>query len=122
MMSGSRIGDLAVKVGTYESQGQTKNRYQKIGNLFQSERGLYARLDTLFLSTQLLERCRDENGAVPDSIVVSVFDEREGGRGGGGDAPRRGGPGARRGASAPPAPASAGPVQENAFEDDEIPF
>lgn len=130
-MAGTRVGDIAIKVGSYESQGETKNRYQRIGGLFQGERGLYGRLDTLFLSQQVLERCRDENGVVPDSILFSVFEEREGGRGGsgggGGGTPRRGPGGAGTGRR-PATPtttgpaAAAAPAQGDAFDDDDIPF
>lgn len=126
-MAGQRLGDLAIKVGSYESQGKTKNRYQRIGAVFQGERGLYAMIDTLFLSTQVLERSRDANGIVPDRVLVSVFEDgpSEGGGGGGGQQRRGpGGPGRRPAATpATTGPAAAAPpAQGDAFEDDDIPF
>lgn len=73
--------DLAVKVGSYEKNGETKNRYENIGAVFQGDNGPYL----------VLKRSFNPAG-VPfkegsDSIIVSCFtpqDQRDqGGQSGG---------------------------------------
>jgi len=38
-MASRKIYDLAVKTGTYQSQGETKNRYMNVGALMESDDG-----------------------------------------------------------------------------------
>lgn len=78
--------NLAVKTGEYESQGQKKGRYQRIGRLMEKDDGgTFILLDALFLSVQLNGICNRERR---DSIIVSMFEEqpRDGGGQGGGSA------------------------------------
>jgi len=62
--------DLAVKVGTYEKDGETKNRYQNVGVVMEGERGPYI----------LLERWFNPAGVPnPDdrsNVIVSMFEPR----------------------------------------------
>lgn len=94
--------DLAVKTGSYEKNGETKNRYTSIGAVFQGENGPYIVLNRFF-----------NPAGVPfkegsDSIIVSCFEPRDQ------DGNRPGAP-ARQ--SAPAArPAAPAPM------DDDIPF
>lgn len=70
------VGDLVVKVGTYEKDGQTKNRYLNIGKKFQNDDG-----GSFFTINRTFNRTFNPAG-VPnpenkDSILVSVFDKKE---------------------------------------------
>lgn len=59
--------DLAVKVGTYEKDGETKNRYENIGCIVEGANGPYI----------LLNRTFNPAGVPTDSersnIIVSMF-------------------------------------------------
>lgn len=82
-----KLYDLTVKTGEYQSQGETKSRYQTIGSMLESDDG------KPFL---MLSRWFNPAG-VPskegsDSILVSCFEPRErdkpkGGRGKDDDTP-----------------------------------
>lgn len=72
-MAAKKIKDLAVKTGSYtDRNGQTKNRYENIGSLFQSDDG------SQFVT---LKRTFNPAGVAVepgrDSLIVSVFDLRE---------------------------------------------
>lgn len=67
-----KIYDLAVVTGTYESQGQTKNRYQNIGVMLEKDDG------GRFI---MLERWFNPAGVPHDpsrgsSILISMFEPR----------------------------------------------
>ncbi|WP_159711577.1 hypothetical protein [Geminicoccus flavidas] len=71
--------DLAVKTGTYQKDGETKNRYENIGAVFQGDDGPFI----------VMKRSFNPAG-VPfkegsDSIMVSCFAPKDsnGGNGGG---------------------------------------
>jgi len=74
-----KIKDLAVKTGSYEKNGETKNRYENIGGVFEGENGKFLMLKRSF-----------NPAGVPfkegsDTIIVSMFDVNDGdGQGGGG--------------------------------------
>ncbi len=67
-----RTHDLAVKTGTYQRGGETKNRYENIGSVFQDDNG------GEFMT---LKRTFNPAGvSVPDnkdSIIISKFAVRE---------------------------------------------
>lgn len=70
-----KIYDLAVKTGTYQSQGETKNRYMNIGALMESDDGN---------SFIMLNACFNPAG-VPrkegsESILVSCFVPKDSGQ------------------------------------------
>lgn len=63
----SKLYDLAVKTGTYESGGETRNRYQNVGAIIEGTHGPYL----------LLERTFNPAG-VPgqddrSSVIISLF-------------------------------------------------
>lgn len=68
-----KIYDLAVVTGTYESQGQTKNRYQNIGVVLEKDDG------GRFI---MLERTFNPAGVPHDSsrgnsIIIGMFEPRQ---------------------------------------------
>ena len=96
-MGARKIHDLAVVVGQYQKDGQTKNRYQNIGVMMETEQG------GRFL---LMDRSFNPAGVPYDAtrgnqIMVSLFD----------DSPRQGQQGGQR-----------NPAQNNTAQDDDIPF
>lgn len=78
-MPAKKIKDVAVKVGEYEDRqsGQKKNRYENVGSVFKSDDG----------STFMLMKRTFSPAGVPadgrDQILLSFFDLREQGQGGG---------------------------------------
>lgn len=66
------VGDLVVKVGTYEKDGQTKNRYLNIGKKFQNDDG-----GSFFTINRTFNPAGVPNPENKDSILVSVFDKKE---------------------------------------------
>ncbi|WP_191058439.1 hypothetical protein [Geminicoccus harenae] len=96
--------DLAVKTGTYQKDGETKNRYENIGAVFQGDDGPFI----------VLKRSFNPAG-VPfkegsDSIMVSCFAPKDNNGGGNGGGQRQAAPAQR------PAPA------QRSDMDDDIPF
>jgi len=96
--------DLAVKVGSYEKDGETKNRYENIGAVFQGENGPYL----------VIKRSFNPAG-VPfkegsDAIMVSCFEPKDDRNGGGNSGGQR--------QQQRQAPAR----QQQADMDDDIPF
>lgn len=73
--------DLAVKVGTYEKNGETKNRYQNVGAVLEGDRGPYILLDRHFNPAGIANPDNRSN------VIISMFEPRDnsgGGRGGDG--------------------------------------
>lgn len=100
-MAAKKVKDLAVKVGSYQKDGETKNRYENIGSVMKSDDG----------STFLFIKKTFNPAGVPtdegrESILVSVFDlkEQDGGQ--------------RQSAPMRQAPAP----QQSDLADDDIPF
>lgn len=75
--------DLAVKTGSYERNGETKNRYENIGAVWQGENGPYITLKRSFNPAGVLFK----EGS--DSIIVSCFEPRDEQGGGRQPAPQR---------------------------------
>jgi hypothetical protein len=75
--------DLAVKVGEYQKDGQTKGRYQNIGAVVEGDNGFYMIMDRHFNPAGL------PNPDNRNNIIVSMFEPRD--RDGGGPAPSSGG-------------------------------
>ncbi len=82
----SKIGDIAVRIGTYTTNGQEKGRYATIGAFMQGADGSffgsvhpYVDLPTL----HQLQRadCRARNKELRDTVAVTVFAERAAGFG-----------------------------------------
>lgn len=85
---------LAVKTGSYEKDGETKNRWKYIGHVHEGQHGLYITLDA---SVNLAAFPRKEGD---DRVMVSMFEEKEKG--------------------SKPSPKK--PAAQEEFVDDEIPF
>ncbi len=110
-MGAKKIKDLAVKTGSYTSNGETKNRYKNVGSMMKSDDGsVFILLDTTFNPAGV------PNPDARDNVLISVFDLRDDAQGGGGSGGSRGGAPQRQ----RPAQAAAGPANESA--DDDIPF
>ena len=66
-MTTKKVADLAVKLGTYEKDGQTKGRYQNIGAVMDGDNGQYILLDRHFNPAGV------PNPDNKNSVLVSVF-------------------------------------------------
>lgn len=66
-MAANKMYDLAVKVGTYTKDGETKNRYQNVGVVIDGPHGPYMLLNRYFNPAGV----PGENDR--DSILVSMF-------------------------------------------------
>lgn len=100
-MAAKRVKDLAVKVGTYQKDGETKSRFENIGAMMKSDDGSFF----LFIKKTFNPAgVPTEEGR--ESILVSVFDLKDG------DAPRQSAPQRQAPAQAP----------ASDFADDDVPF
>lgn len=63
--------DLCVKVGSYEVEGKSKNRYLNIGAILEGENGTYMLLNKTFNPAGVVD---ERSGA---SIIVSMFEPKE---------------------------------------------
>jgi len=70
-----KVYNLSVKIGTYESEGKTRNRYKDIGSVFEGDRGMFMLLDKCFNPAGV------ETEAGRDSIMVSMFEPKDEGKG-----------------------------------------
>ena len=82
----SKIGDIAVRIGTYTSNGTEKGRYATLGTFMQGEDGsffgsLHAYIDLAALHQLQRADCRARGREVRDSLAMTVFTERSGGAG-----------------------------------------
>lgn len=62
-----KVADLAVKTGTYEKDGQTKNRYLNIGTVMSGDNGQFILMDRTFNPAGV------PNPDNKDSVLISVF-------------------------------------------------
>jgi len=69
--------DLAVRVGTYEKNGETKNKYQNIGAVIQGDNGPYIIMDRTFSPAGV------PNPEDRENFIVSLFEPRDNSQGGG---------------------------------------
>ena len=58
---------LAVKTGTYEKDGQTKNKYQNVGVIMEGEKGPFILLNKTFNPAGI------QDGK--ESVIISMFSE-----------------------------------------------
>ena len=73
-MPTKKLADLAVKIGTYEKDGQPKGRYVNIGAVMDGDNGQYLLIDRHFNPAGV------PNPDNKNSILVSVFyTDKEGG-------------------------------------------
>ena len=67
-MATTHVYDLAVKTGEYESNGQTKGRYENVGKVLRNDNGQFMLLKKTFNPAGV-----DSNG---DMIMVSMFEPK----------------------------------------------
>ena len=67
-MATTHVYDLAVKTGEYESNGQTKGRYETVGKVLRNDNGQFMLLKKTFNPAGV-----DSNG---DMIMVSMFEPK----------------------------------------------
>lgn len=71
-MASKKIKDLAVKTGSYVSNGETKNRYINVGSMMKSDDGsVFLLLNTTFNPAGV------PNPENRDNVLISVFDLRD---------------------------------------------
>lgn len=63
--------DLAVKTGTYEKDGDEKNRYENVGAIWEGDNGLYLVMKRTFNPAGVPFK----DGS--DSIFISMFEPKE---------------------------------------------
>ena len=68
-----KLADLAVKIGTYEKNGETKGNYVNIGAVMDGDNGQYLLIDRHFNPAGV------PNPDNKNSILVSVFHVDKGG-------------------------------------------
>ena len=62
--------DLCVRVGSYESKGETKGRFLNVGAVLQGDKGPYILLNKTFNPAGVI----DEKGG--SSIIISMFEPK----------------------------------------------
>ena len=67
-MATTHVYDLAVKTGEYESNGQTKGRYENVGKVLRNDNGQFMLLKKTFNPAGV-----DSNG---DMIMISMFEPK----------------------------------------------
>ena len=65
---------LVAKVGTYQKDGETKNRYQDVGAIMSNSNGEYALLNPAVNLAGLLLQQNAMSGENRTSVMISVFD------------------------------------------------
>ena len=82
MSKHTELGDIAIQVGAYESQGKQKKRFRRIGVLMRTEyddggKNLWIKIhaDALNPSLLIISRAYMEKGA--DMALLSVFPPKE---------------------------------------------
>ncbi len=78
-----KTGNLTVKVGEYEKDGNMKGRYKTIGRIMADDKGKeFVLLDATVISMQLFALANPKR---QDSIIVSIFRDEKNDAGAGGD-------------------------------------
>jgi len=76
----TKLGDICVKTGSYEKNGETKNQYKNIGRLMANDDGgKFILIDSTAISMQLFALC---NKGRESHVIASVFEEQQGQGGG----------------------------------------
>lgn len=110
----AKLYDLVVKTGTYEKDGETKNRYKTVGAVMSNQDGgKFIMLDRLFNPAGV------PNPDDRDTVILSMFEPRE--NDGGGDAKPKGNSGGRSGGGGAKPKGNGGGKNAAEFDDD-IPF
>lgn len=67
-----KVYDLAVKVGTYQKDGQTKNKYTGIGSIIEKDDG-----GRFMLLDPMINLAAVPREANRDMVMVSMFEPKE---------------------------------------------
>lgn len=67
-----KLYDLAVKTGTYEKDGETKNRYENVGSVMEKDDG-----GRFILLNRTFNPAGVPNPQDKSSIIVSMFDVKQ---------------------------------------------
>lgn len=73
------VGDIAIKIGEYEKNGEKKGEFRRIGRLMRSDDGPFVLLNADALSMQLFALANKDRRS---SVICSVFEPRDGSGGG----------------------------------------
>ena len=65
-----KVFELAVKVGSYQKDGETKNRYENVGAIMEGDKGQF-----MFLKRSFNPAGIDADGE--ESIIISMFAPKE---------------------------------------------
>ena len=65
-----KVFELAVKVGSYQKDGETKNRYENVGAIMEGDKGQF-----MFLKRSFNPAGIDAEGK--ESIIISMFAPKE---------------------------------------------
>jgi len=65
-----KVFELAVKVGSYQKDGETKNRYENVGAIMEGDKGQF-----MFLKRSFNPAGIDADGK--ESIIISMFAPKE---------------------------------------------
>lgn len=68
-----KVGDICVKVSSYtDKDGNTKNRYENIGNVFEKEDG-----GKFYTLKRTFSPAGVPNPDNKDSVILSIFDKKD---------------------------------------------
>ncbi len=71
-MGWTKVKDLAVVVGSYQKDGQTKNRYQNVGQVLRNDQG-----EEMMMLSRFFNPAGVPYKDGSDSIIISQFDPRD---------------------------------------------
>ena len=66
---------LLAKIGTYEKDGETKNRYAQLGVIQENQHGEYMLLDPSVSLSGILALQNAMTGEVRKNVMVSIFEQ-----------------------------------------------
>lgn len=68
-----KIADLAVVVGKYEKNGESKNRYKNVGSVLQTDNG-----GKMYLLDRTFNPAGCPNPDNRETVILSIFEVKEG--------------------------------------------
>ena len=66
----NKVYDLAVKVGSYQKDGQDKGKYENVGVVMQSDKGMFIILKRTFNPAGV------PNPENKESVIISMFEPK----------------------------------------------
>lgn len=73
-MASTKLFDAVVKTGEYQSNGETKGRYENVGSIMQGDNGMFMILKRTFNAAGV------PNPDNKDSVIVSFFESQQQGQ------------------------------------------